>query len=73
MPLRRPSATALKAPIRLRLSSNGREVLIEVWDADPTPPQRPALDADNLPLAMAESGRGLFLVASLSERWSCYR
>lgn len=60
----------LESPIRLRLSSNRRQVLIEVWDADPTPPQPSALDAGNLPLA--EGGRGLFLVAALSERWSCY-
>jgi hypothetical protein len=39
----------------------------------PTPPRRdPSLDGNRLPLADAESGRGLFLVASLSERWSCY-
>jgi anti-sigma regulatory factor (Ser/Thr protein kinase) len=62
----------LPSPIRLRLSSNGQQVLIEVWDADPTPPRPPALDANRLPLADAENGRGLFLVASLSERWSCY-
>ena len=31
-----------------------------------------ALDRDNLPPVLAESGRGLFLVAALSERWSCY-
>jgi anti-sigma regulatory factor (Ser/Thr protein kinase) len=62
----------LGTPVALRLSSNGRQVLIEVWDADPTPPRLPTLDAVNLPPADAESGRGLFLVASLSERWSCY-
>ena len=62
----------LAGPIRLHLSSNGRQVLIEVWDADPTPPRAPALDANRLPLADAESGRDLFLVASLGERWSCY-
>jgi anti-sigma regulatory factor (Ser/Thr protein kinase) len=62
----------LESPIRLRLSSNGHGALIEVWDADPTPPHLPALDLDHLPPAMAESGRGLFLVAALSERWSCY-
>lgn len=62
----------LGTPIALRLSSNGQAVLIEVWDADPTPPQLPDLDGGDLPLADEESGRGLFLVASLSERWSCY-
>ena len=63
----------LPSPIRLRLSSNGQQSLIEVWDADPTPPRPPALDINNLPLAHAEGGRGLLLVAALSERWSCYR
>lgn len=63
----------LPTPIRLRLSSNGRQALIEVWDADTTPPRRPVLDANGLPPETAESGRGLFLVAALSERWSCYR
>lgn len=62
----------LESPIRLRLSSNGHQALIEVWDGDPTPPQLPALDLNNLPPALAESGRGLFLVAALSERWSWY-
>jgi anti-sigma regulatory factor (Ser/Thr protein kinase) len=62
----------LGTPIALRLSSNGRQVLIEVWDADPTLPQFSAFGLDDLPLADAESGRGLFLVAALSERWSCY-
>jgi anti-sigma regulatory factor (Ser/Thr protein kinase) len=62
----------LGTPIALRLSSNGQQVLIEIWDADPTPPQVPALDANRLPLPDAEDGRGLFLVGALSERWSCY-
>jgi anti-sigma regulatory factor (Ser/Thr protein kinase) len=62
----------LESPIRLRLSSNGRQVLIEVWDADPILPQLAALDANHLPQPDAEGGRGLFLVAAFSERWSCY-
>jgi anti-sigma regulatory factor (Ser/Thr protein kinase) len=63
----------LPTPIRLRLSSDGHQVLIEVWDADPTPPRSPAPGAHGLPPETAESGRGLLLVAALSERWSCYR
>jgi anti-sigma regulatory factor (Ser/Thr protein kinase) len=63
----------LPTPIRLRLSSNGQQALIEVWDANPTPPRPPALNANDLPPETAENGRGLFLVAALSERWSCYR
>jgi anti-sigma regulatory factor (Ser/Thr protein kinase) len=63
----------LPTPIRLRLSSNGQQALIEVWDANSTPPRPLALGANGLPSETAESGRGLFLVAALSERWSCYR
>jgi anti-sigma regulatory factor (Ser/Thr protein kinase) len=62
----------LATPLLLRVSSTGRQVLIEVWDADPTPPRFHALDHHNAPPAEAESGRGLFLVASLSQRWNCY-
>jgi anti-sigma regulatory factor (Ser/Thr protein kinase) len=62
----------LASPIALRLSSNGQQVLIEIWDADPTPPQVPALDVNRLPQADAEDGRGLFIVEALSERWGCY-
>jgi anti-sigma regulatory factor (Ser/Thr protein kinase) len=62
----------LESPIRVRLSSNGQQALIEVWDADPMPPQPSTLDANNLPFADAESGRGLFLVTALSARWGCY-
>lgn len=63
----------LDTPIRLRLSSNGQAVLIEVWDADPTAPKLPTMNADHLPSADEEGGRGLFLVATLSERWGCYK
>jgi len=62
----------LASPIALRLSSNGQTVLIEVRDANPTPPRLPDFDDNHLPPADTESGRGLFLVAALSERWSCY-
>lgn len=62
----------LDTPIRLRLSSNGHQALIEVWDGNPQAPLLPTLDVNNLPTAHAEGGRGLFLVAALSERWSYY-
>ena len=62
----------LDSPIRVRLSSNGQQALVEVWDADPTPLQLPALDLDNPPPVIAEGGRGLFLVAALSARRGCY-
>jgi anti-sigma regulatory factor (Ser/Thr protein kinase) len=59
----------LDTPIRFRLSSNHAQVLIEVWDGDSTPPPAPSPDT---PSPTAESGRGLFLVDSLSARWSWY-
>ncbi len=54
------------APVRLRLSGDGARVLIEVWDADPRPPQ------PRDPGLADEGGRGLFLVATLSTRWNWY-
>ena len=51
-------------PVRLRLSSDKSEVLIEVWDGNPRPPA--PRDAE----LSSEDGRGLFLVATLSNRWS---
>lgn len=58
--------------IRLRLSSDKTRVLIEVWDADPRPPEPRTLDADGMPSVGDEGGRGLFLVAALSTRWGWY-
>jgi anti-sigma regulatory factor (Ser/Thr protein kinase) len=55
-------------PVRLRLSCDYARVLIEVWDADPRPPEDPG--TDGLPDLEGEGGRGLFLVAALSSRWS---
>jgi len=54
--------------VYLRLSGDNARVLIEVWDADPRPPEDPR--ADGLPDLDAEGGRGLFLVAALSARWN---
>jgi anti-sigma regulatory factor (Ser/Thr protein kinase) len=59
----------LDTPIRWRLSANHAQVLIEVWDADPTPPPAPSAEP---PPSNMESGRGLFLVDALSTRWSWY-
>lgn len=57
--------------VRLRLSRDKGHLLIEVWDADPRPPEPKALDADGTP-PLDEGGRGLFLVAALSKRWGWY-
>jgi anti-sigma regulatory factor (Ser/Thr protein kinase) len=54
-------------PVRLWLLANKARVLILVWDASHRPPA-PADDKS----ADAESGRGLLLVESVSERWDWY-
>ena len=59
-------------PIRLHLSSDKERLLIEVWDADPRPPVLAGLGEDGIPALGDEGGRGLFLVATLSQRWSWY-
>lgn len=54
-------------PVQLRLLGGDRVVKIEVWDAcDALPPD--GRDAGT----EAESGRGLFLVDMLSDRWGAY-
>jgi anti-sigma regulatory factor (Ser/Thr protein kinase) len=58
--------------IWLRLSSDQTRVLIEVWDADPRPPVSKPLCGDGVPAVDEEGGRGLFLVATLSQNWSWY-
>jgi anti-sigma regulatory factor (Ser/Thr protein kinase) len=55
--------------IRLRLLSDNARVRIEVWDSDSRPPAPKDPAADGIPDLEAEGGRGLFLVAALSERW----
>lgn len=62
----------LLAPVRLRLSSAGSRALVEVWDADSRPPQPRPTEVDGVPDLVAESGRGLLLVATLSTRWGWY-
>jgi signal transduction histidine kinase len=56
----------VRPPIRLRLSANGAGVLIEVWDANP---RLPVLSE---PDYLAESGRGLHLVETISNKWGYY-
>jgi anti-sigma regulatory factor (Ser/Thr protein kinase) len=58
--------------IELRLFSDEQQVLIEVWDGNPQPPEPQGPGAHAIPALGEESGRGLFLVESLSERWGYY-
>ena len=53
-------------PIRLWLRSDGARVMILVWDINPQPPTRVEADEE------AESGRGLLLVETLSEKSDWY-
>jgi anti-sigma regulatory factor (Ser/Thr protein kinase) len=53
-------------PVRLWLLSDRARVLIAVWDANPRLPVRTCADE------LAESGRGLQLVAALTTHWDAY-
>jgi hypothetical protein len=55
--------TAQDDPVRLWLVSDGRRVVIFVWDASPLPPAPADAGED------AESGRGLLIVETVSARW----
>lgn len=54
------------SPVRLWLYADTTRVLIAVWDANPRLPARSGADE------LAESGRGLLLVESLSAGWDAY-
>lgn len=58
-------------PVWLRLSTDKVRVLIEVWDGNIRPPEPRELNG-GLPAFGDEGGRGLFLVAMLSEHWNWY-
>ena len=66
------TARAIPAPIRLWLLSDHSRVRIAVWDADARPPQLQPTPVDGGADWSDEHGRGLLLVASLSERWGWY-
>lgn len=54
-----------REPVKLWLMADGKNLVIEVWDASPgLPQQRPESDG--------ESGRGLAIVACLSQSWGVY-
>jgi anti-sigma regulatory factor (Ser/Thr protein kinase) len=61
--------TERKPPVSLRLSADGLRIVIEVWDGNTRPPELCGL-GDDFPALEDEGGRGLFLVATLSKRWS---
>ena len=52
--------------VALLLVSDRHQVLVQIWDADPAPPQPADVDEN------AENGRGLLLVEALSEDWGWY-
>jgi len=53
------------ATVTVWLWANGRDLLIEVWDGSPEPPA-PVAEPHG------EGGRGLAIVAALSESWGYY-
>lgn len=53
-------------PIQMRLASDHRRLLIEIWDPSPKPPVAKESDLE------AECGRGLLLVNRLADRWNYY-
>ena len=64
-------ATVNETPVNVRLSANRDGLLVEVWDSNVQPPVFHELEND-FPEVDAESGRGLFIVETLSRRWGWY-
>lgn len=56
-----------RSPVTLRLLAGERSLLIEVWDQSPLDLEPREADADS------ECGRGLTVVAALSDRWGWER
>jgi anti-sigma regulatory factor (Ser/Thr protein kinase) len=56
-----------RPPIALRLLASEKSLIIEAWDHSPHDLEPRAADAD------AECGRGLTVVAALSDRWGSKR
>ena len=53
-------------PVRFWLYSDGKQVMMLVWDANPNPPVR--MQPDDV----TEDGRGLMLVEAISKAWDWY-
>ena len=56
-----------RPPITLRMLATGKSLVIEAWDQSPLDLEPREADPD------AECGRGLTVVATLSERWGWER
>ncbi len=56
-----------RPPIALRLLASGKSLIIEAWDQSPLDLEPGQPEADD------ECGRGLMVVAALSDRWGCER
>jgi anti-sigma regulatory factor (Ser/Thr protein kinase) len=55
-------------PLTLSITARDDELCIRVWDPDPAPPPRDQTPPDDT----TENGRGLILVAALSQRWGSH-
>ncbi len=59
-------ADGRQQPLGLRLASDRRQVLVEVWDGVTAPPVPGQVSQDG------ETGRGLLMVEAVSSRWGYY-
>lgn len=59
-------SSGLVLPVMMRLSADGAGLVIEIWDSAPAVPAPRSHAAD------AVGGRGLEIVAALSEAWGWY-
>lgn len=59
-------AQGRQLPLGLRLASDRRQVLVEIWDGNMAPPVPGQTSLDG------ETGRGLLMVEAVSNRWGYY-
>jgi hypothetical protein len=59
-------AEGRQLPLGLRLASDRRQVLVEIWDGNVAPPVPGQTSLDG------ETGRGLLMVEAVSSRWGYY-